>query len=35
VVQADVKSSTGDLVQLIDQLRLSGVQYTVATKNAQ
>ncbi len=35
VVQADVKSSTGDLVQLIDQLRLAGVQYTVATKNAQ
>ncbi len=34
VVQADTKSTTGDLVQLIDQLRLAGVQYTVATKTA-
>ncbi|WP_028299838.1 ExbD/TolR family protein [Oceanospirillum beijerinckii] len=34
VVQADSKSTTGDLVQLIDQLRLAGVQYTVATKSS-
>lgn len=34
VVQADAQSTTGDLVQLIDQLRMAGVQYTVATKNA-
>ncbi|WP_028305171.1 ExbD/TolR family protein [Oceanospirillum maris] len=34
VVQADTKSTTGDLVRLIDQLRLAGVQYTVATRDA-
>lgn len=32
VVQADEKSSTGQLVSVIDQLRLANVQYTVATK---
>ncbi len=32
VVQADEKSSTGQLVSVIDQLRLAKVQYTVATK---
>lgn len=32
VVQADEESSTGQLVKLIDQLRLAKVQYTVATK---
>lgn len=31
VVQADEKSSTGQLVKLIDQLRLAKVEYTVAT----
>ena len=32
VVQADEASSTGQLVKLIDQLRLAKVQYTVATQ---
>lgn len=32
VVQADEKSSTGQLVNVIDQLRLAKVQYTVATQ---
>jgi len=32
VVQADEASSTGQLVKLIDQLRLANVQYTVATQ---
>ena len=31
VVQADEKSSTGQLVRVIDQLRLAKVRYTVAT----
>lgn len=31
VVQADKLSSTGALVTLLDQLRLAGVKYTVAT----
>ncbi len=32
VVQADEKSSTGQLVSVIDQLRLAKVQYTVSTQ---
>lgn len=32
VIQADEKSSTGQLVKVIDQLRLAKVRYTVATK---
>ena len=32
VVQADEKSSTGQLVKLLDQLRLAGVPYNVSTK---
>ncbi len=32
VVQADEKSSTGQLVKVIDQLRLARVRYTVATR---
>ena len=32
VVQADEASSTGQLVKVIDQLRLAKVQYTVATE---
>ncbi len=32
VVQADEASSTGQLIKVIDQLRLAKVQYTVATK---
>lgn len=31
VIQADEQSSTGQLVSVIDQLRLAKVQYTVAT----
>jgi biopolymer transport protein ExbD len=33
VVQADKDSSTGELVKLLDQLRLAGVPYTVSTKS--
>lgn len=33
VVQADKESSTGELVKLLDQLRLAGVPYTVSTKS--
>ena len=32
VVQADKESSTGQLVSVIDQLRLAKVEYTVATQ---
>lgn len=32
VIQADEKSSTGQLVKVIDQLRLAKVNYTVATQ---
>jgi len=32
VVQADINSRTGDLVNLIDQLRLAKVKYSVAAK---
>lgn len=32
VVQADENSSTGQLISVIDQLRLAKVQYTVATQ---
>jgi len=35
VVQADEKSSTGQLVKVVDQLRLAKVKYTVATKLAE
>ncbi|MGY0218019.1 ExbD/TolR family protein [Endozoicomonadaceae bacterium StTr2] len=31
VIQADEKSTTGQLVRVVDQLRLAQVQYTVAT----
>ena len=32
IVQADEKSSTGQLVKVVDQLRLAKVSYTVATR---
>ena len=32
IVQADEKSSTGQLVKVVDQLRLAKVRYTVATR---
>ncbi|WP_432459904.1 ExbD/TolR family protein [Agarivorans sp. QJM3NY_25] len=32
VVQADEKASTGDLVKLLDQLRLANLPYSVATR---
>lgn len=32
VVQADEQASTGQLIKVIDQLRLANVPYTVATK---
>ncbi|MCV6605671.1 MULTISPECIES: ExbD/TolR family protein [Neptunomonas] len=32
VVQADEEASTGQLIKVIDQLRLANVPYTVATK---
>ncbi|NRA72494.1 MAG: biopolymer transporter ExbD [Gammaproteobacteria bacterium] len=34
VVQADEKSTTGQLVHVIDQLRLAKVKYTVATQSS-
>ena len=32
VIQADEQSSTGQLVKVIDQLRLANIRYTVATQ---
>ena len=33
VVQADERSTTGLLIKVVDQLRLAGVDYTVATQS--
>ncbi|MGB0664619.1 MAG: ExbD/TolR family protein [Pontibacterium sp.] len=33
VVQADERSTTGLLIKVVDQLRIAGVEYTVATQS--